>query len=206
MEDLETKCKICYSKEDPVSPNDDLISPCNCKGTLKYVHKSCLKMWRYKSQYYSAKKCLQCRTFYKLKDEVTPNSIFLFFCTLLVLFTVHLLISLVLKIFMSNSYLIHTNVELYDLFNVKKPTISYMDLRLHITTLFIYILVFKVVFYNSFLSIFNFVFTYWRIVQLDFFVDKLLYAGLCIYYYKQMYNVLFCRIENYCTSLQDKQS
>ena len=34
-------CKICYngSEEEP------LLSPCNCSGSIKYVHQSCLMKW-----------------------------------------------------------------------------------------------------------------------------------------------------------------
>ena len=35
------ECRICL---DTVS-RDDLISPCNCDGSVKYVHKGCLHKW-----------------------------------------------------------------------------------------------------------------------------------------------------------------
>ncbi len=38
------KCRICYSIEDD-SINNPLIKPCNCLGTLKYVHYYCLLKW-----------------------------------------------------------------------------------------------------------------------------------------------------------------
>ena len=34
-------CKLCYQTESVVT--DPLISPCNCSGTMKYIHLSCLK-------------------------------------------------------------------------------------------------------------------------------------------------------------------
>ena len=39
----EKSCKICCSDED--FENDPLISPCNCSGSLKYIHFVCLKNW-----------------------------------------------------------------------------------------------------------------------------------------------------------------
>lgn len=30
----------------PFLPGEDLIAPCHCKGTQKYVHRSCLDNWR----------------------------------------------------------------------------------------------------------------------------------------------------------------
>jgi len=34
-------CRICLDSGD----TNDLISPCNCDGSSKYVHESCLKLW-----------------------------------------------------------------------------------------------------------------------------------------------------------------
>ena len=34
-------CRICHSCED----NKDLFSPCLCRGSMVYVHRSCLKVW-----------------------------------------------------------------------------------------------------------------------------------------------------------------
>ncbi|KAF5295337.1 hypothetical protein FQR65_LT10500 [Abscondita terminalis] len=36
-----TVCRICHTN----TPNESLISPCNCKGTLAHVHLSCLERW-----------------------------------------------------------------------------------------------------------------------------------------------------------------
>ena len=35
-------CRICYIEEED---NNPLISPCNCTGTIKYVHLSCFAKW-----------------------------------------------------------------------------------------------------------------------------------------------------------------
>ena len=34
-------CRLCYSSESTIT--DPLISPCNCNGSMKYIHLSCLK-------------------------------------------------------------------------------------------------------------------------------------------------------------------
>jgi len=40
----ETSCKIClYDKSE--EDNDPLISPCNCTGSVKYVHLKCMQNW-----------------------------------------------------------------------------------------------------------------------------------------------------------------
>ncbi|KAI8148067.1 hypothetical protein BJV82DRAFT_315921 [Fennellomyces sp. T-0311] len=35
-------CRICLEKDDKFN----LISPCQCKGTIKYVHAHCIASWR----------------------------------------------------------------------------------------------------------------------------------------------------------------
>ena len=36
-------CRICYG--DDSTNNNPLLSPCNCKGSMKYIHYLCLKNW-----------------------------------------------------------------------------------------------------------------------------------------------------------------
>ena len=35
-------CRICLHEDDP----DDMLAPCHCKGTAKWVHRECLDLWR----------------------------------------------------------------------------------------------------------------------------------------------------------------
>lgn len=36
-------CRICYENKNTMK--DPLIAPCNCLGTVKYIHVNCLKSW-----------------------------------------------------------------------------------------------------------------------------------------------------------------
>ena len=36
-------CRICLSEQS--TPNDPLISPCRCAGTMRFIHLNCLKEW-----------------------------------------------------------------------------------------------------------------------------------------------------------------
>ncbi len=57
MEEIKEECRICLS-EDPIG---DLISPCDCSGTLKRVHKSCLKEWiKTQTENRTEEECLTC--------------------------------------------------------------------------------------------------------------------------------------------------
>ena len=38
-------CRICYLEEDPNSPDDPLIQPCICSGSMKFIHLTCLRKW-----------------------------------------------------------------------------------------------------------------------------------------------------------------
>jgi hypothetical protein len=35
-------CRICLSEDEPENP---IISPCNCTGSVKYIHVKCIKEW-----------------------------------------------------------------------------------------------------------------------------------------------------------------
>jgi len=50
---------------------DKLISPCQCKGSQKYVHSYCLDEWRMKTsiEYGQQENCILCRQRYKKKDN-----------------------------------------------------------------------------------------------------------------------------------------
>ena len=73
--DNQIECRICF--DDRV--NDELISPCRCNGTSKYIHRGCLHTWR---QYNLGKEgethCMECREEYILrrKHQYEPNNLF----------------------------------------------------------------------------------------------------------------------------------
>ena len=61
-------CRICFESE---SHNNELITPCKCKGTSKYIHRSCLNKWidlNYKN--IDIKEgCNVCNYKYRIKNE-----------------------------------------------------------------------------------------------------------------------------------------
>ncbi len=64
------ECKICLSETNP----DDLISPCLCKGSLKYVHLSCLNSFHEKTDRYKDK-CSICGFIYMLENIQDDDTI-----------------------------------------------------------------------------------------------------------------------------------
>src|SRR5690349_16586124 len=58
-------CRICLQEE---VDRERLISPCLCKGSMKYVHQDCLNHWRLSSPNPdSVTRCDSCKMIYKLK-------------------------------------------------------------------------------------------------------------------------------------------
>lgn len=66
---IPNKCRICLDSAN----NDDLIEPCICKGSVKFVHKACLKHWLETSNKSEKdlKFCEICHSEYKLKFYIS---------------------------------------------------------------------------------------------------------------------------------------
>ncbi|XP_066317837.1 uncharacterized protein [Miscanthus floridulus] len=62
------QCRICLDNE-----GDDLIAPCRCKGTQKYVHRSCLDNWRSTKEGFAFSHCTECRAAFFLRANVPPD-------------------------------------------------------------------------------------------------------------------------------------
>lgn len=59
------ECRNCHSDE-----GDDLIAPCHCTGSIKYVHRSCLDAWRaYSPNESSFHKCDVCQFEYRFRER-----------------------------------------------------------------------------------------------------------------------------------------
>ena len=55
-------CRICY---EGAEPHKQLVHPCNCKGTIKFVHKQCLREWLRVS---TLLQCELCNTTYDMEE------------------------------------------------------------------------------------------------------------------------------------------
>ncbi|KVH97930.1 Zinc finger, RING-CH-type, partial [Cynara cardunculus var. scolymus] len=49
---------------------EDLIAPCHCRGTQKYVHRSCLDNWRSTREGFAFSHCTECRAVFILRANV----------------------------------------------------------------------------------------------------------------------------------------
>ncbi|EFJ27430.1 hypothetical protein SELMODRAFT_84712 [Selaginella moellendorffii] len=58
-------CRICLD-----STGHDLIAPCRCRGTQKFVHRSCLDSWRAAKEGSAFSRCTECRATFHLRANV----------------------------------------------------------------------------------------------------------------------------------------
>lgn len=64
----QTQCRICLD-----NGGKDLIAPCHCKGTQKYVHRSCLDNWRSTKEGFAFAHCTECRARFLLRANVPSD-------------------------------------------------------------------------------------------------------------------------------------
>ena len=59
-------CKYCLLDED----QNDMISPCSCKGTNGYVHRNCLETWIKSDINIHKEKCRECNYVFQYENSV----------------------------------------------------------------------------------------------------------------------------------------
>ncbi len=61
---LKISCRYCWEND------DNLLSPCRCKGHIKYVHKKCLLKWidSKRENFNNSYECEICKTRYNIKS------------------------------------------------------------------------------------------------------------------------------------------
>ncbi|XP_031496296.1 probable E3 ubiquitin ligase SUD1 isoform X1 [Nymphaea colorata] len=62
------QCRICLD-----IGGEDLIAPCHCRGTQKYVHRSCLDNWRSTKEGFAFAHCTECKATFPLRANVPPQ-------------------------------------------------------------------------------------------------------------------------------------
>jgi len=82
-------CRICFGGVNDAFESGKLISPCKCKGSMKYVHVNCLNEWRLKSanksSYYQCDQCKYKYHFQRTKfAKILSNKLTTLFITFLV--------------------------------------------------------------------------------------------------------------------------
>lgn len=150
-EKLIKNCRYCLSEED----ENDMTSPCKCKGTNKYVHKKCLINWfKTKNKQFIIPGlfkqytffCELCNTMYEFEYIEQPKKIVylgVFFMVLLI--TLGLLIS-----YISIGYFVnYFNIELVCFLDFKQSVFVNGFLITHILILLYYLFMGIIFGYNT---------------------------------------------------------
>ncbi|KAI5172481.1 hypothetical protein PAEPH01_1757 [Pancytospora epiphaga] len=193
--EMET-CRICYSHENPFTNDSDLISPCACKGSLKYVHSTCLKHWRYKGSIFSeVKACEQCLTAYSaMAEEIKYRAAIILGATTSIL----LLYLFCILLFSSFFKLCMIIVEDIVVVEIEPSPYEYTSTNCYgyYVACGAFMLVgCKLVLNPSLFTIFNYIFTCWRILQFRFLVDKGLFLVFSFYFLKELFWAAYYKID-----------
>ncbi|CAG9769914.1 unnamed protein product [Ceutorhynchus assimilis] len=72
---VSVRCRICYDNEKP----EELMAPCQCKGTMAFVHRSCLETWLGESGLTYCELCSQSFTTERTPKYTSTKSIWTWF-------------------------------------------------------------------------------------------------------------------------------
>lgn len=189
----------------PSAPRSDMIAPCECRGTMRHVHRECLNRWRLaSSRTDSFVRCEQCFAVYQFKDSWLTATLTSPAC-------VYTATALILVLWILASVIITTNGDavLFSLLPpvlVEEHTVHVAGLQsllhapsttpvsftnwflqlltglLHHGNRIVYGLIFValtefIFFTPSFILSFNTLFCIWRIQRYELFFDKWLLAA-----------------------------
>lgn len=179
-------CRICLCSDDTSGPTE-MISPCACKGTMRYVHSRCLKKWWYHDSFIPrCDRCEQCLEKYNITPDSLSSCSFIHVATLVSLVGAYFITYFVASPVIESLFLI------FDLFD------NYNDLRYYLlpyVTLFF--LIFKLFTGIRLWFFFNFLFTFWRVMFFNFIIDQLLYAVSIILFVIEMYSWAYSHMDRY---------
>ncbi|CAI5472026.1 unnamed protein product [Closterium sp. Yama58-4] len=68
VEEEQPQCRICLEND-----GHDLIAPCKCKGSARFVHRSCLDQWRATKEGFAFCHCSTCKTRFHLRVCPPPD-------------------------------------------------------------------------------------------------------------------------------------
>lgn len=188
-------CRICYSDVNPFTNAKDLISPCNCVGSVKFVHYTCLKMWRMKGKRFSdIRKCEQCQGYYNIRGEKAPHSILVSSLTILIVLFAYSLSTILIKNIFDAFLTIIDELSCDSLLHDYNDAFGYWK-TYHLCCIMLSITLYKIFTTTRFLVVFNYIFTFWRLIHFNFIVDKILFVLFSIYFIKQIYIEVYNKID-----------
>lgn len=218
-------CKICFLHKNPITSTNDLIAPCGCKGSVKYVHQTCLRLWRFKGKHIrEIKRCEQCLCEYRYLGDYLPHKFVVKMTTVVFILSFFYILHCVMNsLIEAVSFLINDdneslsyeeliskmrnqcNEETFfnnhdNVFqNAKSPRSDSLLLdgfRINFKCSVVIIMsVYIFTFSWSFWPVLNFFFTVWRVFQFNFWWDRYLLGTLLLYYACKLYRDLYAQID-----------
>lgn len=208
-------CKICFMHKNPITSLNDLIAPCGCKGSIKYVHQTCLRLWRFKGKHIrEIKKCEQCLCEYRYLGDYLPHKFVVKFTTafaiLLFFYLSHCLLNSVIE---AVTFLMTDEADNLSYDNLLLQMRSSCDENLFYhtkekkkknrleemrnvkmalqptfkTSVVLVVAVYVFTFCWRFWPVLNLFFTIWRVYQFNFWWDRYLLGALVLYYVRRLY-------------------
>jgi len=179
--------------------NNQLISPCDCRVTLKYVHQNCLQHWREDDEERDAfNMCLVCKREYQIKKKETFRFPYNFIKIIQNGAQYVLLHTIVFSIAIMSRYMdLSSNYTLYLIEGFKKPSqkiIKFFDeYQLSAISYYysVFILLMTIIAYLTVFSILTwklkYRYKYWSKMGFNFLIN-MLYAGhfvICLIFIKR---------------------
>lgn len=192
-------CRICYSDNNPFTGDRDLISPCNCRGSVKYVHNTCLKFWRFKGDFFTEiKTCEQCKAAYSITGEKIPHKYLIMLLTGVLILCIYGLCTLFFSSIFRAFLIIFEDVLLDSRSGPMNTVVVIPDLTYYLTCAMVFITLCKLLLKPALFTVFNYIFTFWRILQFGFLIDKGLFAIFSIFFLAEMYWSLYHKMDRIC--------
>lgn len=189
-------CRICYSDNNPFTGDNDLISPCNCRGSVKYVHNTCLKFWRFKGDFFTEiKTCEQCKAVYTITGEKISHKYLVMLLTGMLILSIYgvctLFFSSIFRVFL----IIFEDILLDSRNRLITSTAIMPDYTYYLTCAMVFITLCKLLLKPALFTIFNYIFTFWRIIQFGFLIDKGLFAVFSVFFLRELYWCLYYKMD-----------
>lgn len=177
----EDVCRICYCEAEA---DDILISPCSCKGSVKYIHEKCLRFWRcHGKEFKQINMCEQCKTEYNVKNDIVLNNFLVHALTAVALSFTYFIMILGLHVFYKSYAAVIEDVTSFNGFFTHE--------MYHCSCILLFLTLYVLYTNGSMFALANYLFTYWRIVQYNFFIDRVIYVCFSCFFLRNIYTVYF---------------
>lgn len=179
-------CRICLCSEN-VLGFTELISPCACKGSMKYVHSYCLKSWWYRDSFSPrCARCEQCLESYNVGSISLKARITVHLATCSVFVLIYAIVYILLYPIIDGIYFI-SNAD-YEVQDARYSVLPYVTLFIVLGTAIVG---------DRLLYLFNFLFTFWRVLEFDFAIDRFVYGVFASIFVSKIYAWLYSHMDRY---------